>query len=169
MWGGAMGERVYTETGGWHGHSWLNYLDSQTKCVLLYISCVWGICLFIDKLHLWYLTQYFKHYMLILYLNLEKESDSLFRDWTVLIYEWYPLGFPGGSDGKASAYNAGDPGSIPGLGRSSGEGNGNPLQYSCLENPMDRGPWWAIVHGVTKSRTRLSDFTWLHFHPLGMH
>ena len=49
------------------------------------------------------------------------------------------LVFPGGSDGKASAYNAGDPGSIPGLGRSPGEGNGNPLQYSCLENPMDGG------------------------------
>ena len=64
-------------------------------------------------------------------------------------------------DGKASAYNAGDPDSIPGLGRSSGEGNGNPLQYSCLENPMDRGAQWAAVHGVTKSRTRLSDFTHL--------
>ena len=51
------------------------------------------------------------------------------------------LGFPGGSDGKASACNVGDPGSIPGLGRSSGEGNGNPLQYSCLENPMDGGAW----------------------------
>ena len=51
------------------------------------------------------------------------------------------LGFPGGSDGKASVYNAGDPGSIPGLGRSPGEGNGNPLQYYCLENPMDRGAW----------------------------
>ena len=50
-------------------------------------------------------------------------------------------GFPGGSDGKASAYNAGDPGLIPGSGRSSGEGNGNPLQYSCLENPMDGGAW----------------------------
>ena len=49
--------------------------------------------------------------------------------------------FPGGSDGKASAYNEGDPGSIPGLGRSPGEGNGNPLQYSCLENPMDGGVW----------------------------
>ena len=49
--------------------------------------------------------------------------------------------FPGGSDGKASACNAGDPGSVPGLGRSPGEGNGNPLQYSCLENPMDRGVW----------------------------
>ena len=64
---------------------------------------------------------------------------------------------------KASAYNAGDPGSIPGLGRSTGEGNGNPLQYSCLENPMDRGAWQAIVHGVAKSLTRLSDFTSLHF------
>ena len=49
--------------------------------------------------------------------------------------------FPGGSDGKVPAYNAGDPGSIPGLGRSPGEENGNPLQYSCLENPMDRGTW----------------------------
>ena len=61
--------------------------------------------------------------------------------------------FPGGSEGKASACNAGDPGSIPGLGRSPGEGKGNPLQYSCLENPMDRGAWQATVHGVTKSRT----------------
>ena len=67
--------------------------------------------------------------------------------------------FPGGSDGKASAYNAGDLGSVPGSGRSPGEGNGNPLQYSCLENPMDGGAWWATVHGVAKSRTRLSDFT----------
>ena len=60
--------------------------------------------------------------------------------------------FPGGSDGKASAYNAGDLGSIPGSGRSPGEGNGNPLQYSCLENPMDGGAWWATVHGLAKSR-----------------
>ena len=66
--------------------------------------------------------------------------------------------FPGGSDSKASVYNAGDPGSIPELGRSPGEGNGNPLQDYCLENPMDRGAWQATVHGVTKSRTRLSDF-----------
>ena len=67
--------------------------------------------------------------------------------------------FPGGSEVKASACNAGDLGLIPGLGRSPGEGNGNPLQYSCLENPMDGGAWWATVHGVAKSRTRLSDFT----------
>ena len=63
------------------------------------------------------------------------------------------------SDGKASAYNAGDPGLIPGWGRSPGEGNGNPLQYSCLESPMDRGAWEATVHGVAKSRTQLSNFT----------
>ena len=67
--------------------------------------------------------------------------------------------FPGGSDGKASAYSAGDPGLIPGSGRSPGEGNGNPLQYSCLENPMDGGAWLVTVHGVAKSRTRLSNFT----------
>ena len=73
----------------------------------------------------------------------------------------YQNGFPGSLDGKASAYNAGDPGPIPGSGRSLGEGNGNPLQYSCLENPMDRGAWWATVHGVAKSRTQLSDFSLL--------
>ena len=76
-------------------------------------------------------------------------------------------GFPDGSDGKASACNAGDPGLIPGSGRSSGEGNGNPLQYSCLENPMDGGAWQATVHGVTKSRTGLSNFAFTFiFHPV---
>ena len=69
------------------------------------------------------------------------------------IWEQYYDGFPGGSEDKASACNAGDLGSIPGLGRSPGEGNGNPLQYSCLENPMDRGAWRATVHGVAKSWT----------------
>ena len=61
--------------------------------------------------------------------------------------------FPGGSEGKASGCNAGDPGLIPGSGRVPEEGNGNPLRYSCLENPMDRGAWWATVHWVTKSQT----------------
>ena len=65
---------------------------------------------------------------------------------------------PGGSDRKVSAYNVGDPGSIPGLGGFPGEGNGNPLQYSCLENPMDGGAWWATVHEVAKSQTQLSNF-----------
>ena len=61
--------------------------------------------------------------------------------------------FPGGSDAKEPACNAGDPGSTPGLGRSPGEGNGNPLHYSCLENPMDRGAWGATVQRVSKSWT----------------
>ena len=67
------------------------------------------------------------------------------------------MGFPGGSDGKESACNAGDLGLITGLGRSPGGGHGNPLQYSCLENLMDRGDWWATVHRVTKNRTQLSN------------
>ena len=69
------------------------------------------------------------------------------------------FGLLGGSEGKVSASNAGDLGSIPGSGRSPGEGKGNPLQYSCLENPMDGGAWWATVHGVAKSQTQLIDFT----------
>ena len=74
-----------------------------------------------------------------------------------LLFPTMHPGFPGGSDGKESACNAGDPGSILGLGRCPGEGHGNPLQYSCLENAMDRGAWWDTVHGVTKNWTRLSD------------
>ena len=77
----------------------------------------------------------------------------------IIIHNVLPYGFPGGSVGKASACNVGDLGSIPGSGRSPGEGNGNPLQYSCRENSMDRGVWWATVHGIAKSRTRLSNFT----------
>ena len=73
---------------------------------------------------------------------------------------------PGSSEGKASDCNAGDPGLIPGLGRSPGEGNGNTLQYSCLENPMDGGAWQATAHGVTQSWTRLSNIT---FFPVYMH
>ena len=65
-----------------------------------------------------------------------------------LLFPTMHPGFPGGSDGKESACNAGDPGSILGLGRSLGEGNGSPLQYSCLENFMDRGAWQTTVHGV---------------------
>ena len=74
------------------------------------------------------------------------------------------LGFPGGSDGKESICNAGDQGSIPGLGRSPGEGNGNILSYSCLENPMDRGAWWDAVPGVSKSQTQLEWLKQTHTH-----
>ena len=70
-----------------------------------------------------------------------------------LCYSKTSLGFPGGSVGKESVCNARDPGLIPGLGRSPGEGNGSPLQYSCLENPMDSRAWWVIIHGDAKSQT----------------
>ena len=69
------------------------------------------------------------------------------------------MGFPDGSDSKESTCSAGDAGSIPGSERSPGGGNGNPLQYSCLKNLMDEVAWKATVHGVTKSWTRLNDFT----------
>ena len=80
-----------------------------------------------------------------------KESDTTERlKWTELsVY----IDLPSSSDGKESAYNAGDLSSIPGSGRSSGEGHGNPFQYSCLENPMERGAWWATVHRVSESVT----------------
>ena len=71
------------------------------------------------------------------------------------------MGFPCGSEGKESDSNVGDPGLIPGWGRPPGEGNGNPLQYSYLGNSMDRGAWWATVHGVTNSQTRLSTFIFI--------
>ena len=70
---------------------------------------------------------------------------------------WQMLGYPGDSDGEDSACNAGDLGLIPGSGRTPGEGNGNPLQYSCLDKSMDRGAWQAIVQGVTQSQTRLGN------------
>ena len=99
-----------------------------------------------------------------------KEGNSLVVQWLRIhlpmqgIWVWSLIWkdstcFPGGSDGNASACNVGDLASIPGSGRSPGGGNGNPLQHSCLENPMARGAWQATVHGVANSRTWLSDFS----------
>ena len=89
------------------------------------------------------------------FLNQSHLQTCKFQDKDLLLQ-----GFPGGSEVKASGCNAGDPGSIPGSGRSPGEGNGSPLQYSCLGNPMDARAWWPTVHGVAES-----DMTeWLHFH-----
>ena len=88
------------------------------------------------------------------------ESQRVGHDWMTELNwsDWmFPLGFPGGSAVKNLPANAEDVDSVPGLGRSSGGGNGNSLQYSCLGNPMDRGVWWATVHGVAKSRTWLRD------------
>ena len=90
-------------------------------------------------------------------INMWISNTSVPLTWNyVLINELYKIK-AGGSDGKESACNAGDQGSVPGSGRSPGEGNGNPLQYSCLENSMDRGAWQATVHGVAKSWTRLNN------------
>ena len=95
-------------------------------------------------------------FMLFFHNRLRKLSWALYH--TVFEEQKEPsIDSPGGSDSKKSACNAGDLGSIPGSERAPGEGNGNPLQHSCLENPMDRGAWWATVHGITKSQTQLSN------------
>ena len=86
-----------------------------------------------------------------------KKFNQHFSHWPSKYQHSMSTGFPGGSDGKESACNAGDLSSISRSGRSSGEGSGYPHQYSCLENPLDRGAWWATVYGVTRSQTRLSD------------
>ena len=84
-------------------------------------------------------------------------SQRVRHDWATFTSLHLSLGFPRGSNRKEFACNARDLGSVPGLERSPGEGHDNPLQYSCLENPMDWGAWWATVHGITKSWTWLSD------------
>ena len=102
----------------------------------------------------------------ILNLEMRKSSLHVYRTHSMLhqllncragIQTQVCMSFSGGSDSKESACNAGVSGLILGLGRSPGEGNGNPLQYFCLENPMDRGAWRATVHGVIKSQTQLND------------
>ena len=98
-----------------------------------------------------YLIQLFMFYWVFL-----NEGGQL----NFIKYLQYLLGFPDGSKGKESACNAGDSGSIPGSGRSPGEGNGSPLQYSYLENSIDRGAWQATDHRVAKSPTRLEWLTW---------
>ena len=85
----------------------------------------------------------------------KQELTNKLQPGTQLVY--YPLPHAGSSDDKESACNAGEPGSIPGLGRSPGEANGYPLQYSCMENSVDRGAWWVTVYGVTESQTQPSD------------
>ena len=99
-------------------------------------------------------------------LDMEQQTGSkLGKEYVKAVYchlAYLTWGFPAGSEVKASASGVGDPGSIPGSGRSPGEGNGNPLQYSCLENPMDREAWQATVHRVAQSRAQLSDFTSLY-------
>ena len=90
----------------------------------------------------------------------EKEIKKKTTNHGIYVY----LGFPGGSDGKESAFNAGDPGVIPGSGRSPVGGNSNPLQYASRENSMDGGAWWATVRGIAESRTRPKRLTPLPSH-----
>ena len=95
--------------------------------------------------------------LLWIYPDCSWESTEARQDTSHWHFRELPLGFPGGSDSQESVCNVGDPGLIPGLGRSPGEGNGYPLQYSDLESHMNRRTWQATVQGVTKSWTRLSD------------
>ena len=93
-----------------------------------------------------------------LYISNVLSSDLILKE----IKGYYPQGFPGGTmveNPPANVGDAGDSGLIPGLGRSPGVSDGNPLQYSCLENSMDRGAWWATAHGTTKSQTQLTTYS----------
>ena len=138
-------------------------MDQKCMYLLLYYFCI-DFVLVLQKKVCTQISEFFV-------LHFESKVEKPFPESTKLKLTFFPYGFvflyfsllsidfPGGSDGKASAYNEGDVDSIPGSGRSSGEGNGNPLQYSCLENPMDERAWQATVCGVAKSRTRLRDFT----------
>ena len=111
------------------GSLWPNYRDFKTQIFMTFVTKQWSI-----------------------YLALQVCVIVFTISFRLSSHIW----FPGGSDGKKSACSAGDLTLIPGLGRCPGERNGNPLQYSCLENSMERGAWWAIIHGVPKSRTWLS-------------
>ena len=125
------------------------HVPLERKCILHLDIKYWR-----DQLGPFGLIIHLRFAFLINFLFWWSVHGGVLKFHTLLVFD-----FPGGSDGKASAYNVGDPGSIPGLGRSPGEENGNPLQYSSLGNPTDGGSWQATVHGVTKSRTRLRDFT----------
>ena len=120
-----------------------------TPWYLSEIVCTWESS--INKVNI-------KLLIIIVSLWRKKKAQNKVEDLPIIWWSPTTTDLPYRSDGKESACNAGDPGSTPGLGRSSGEGNGNSLQYSCLENPMDRGTWWAAVQGVTKSWTRLNDY-----------
>ena len=112
-----------------------------------------SICHHIWKTQQW--PQDWKRWSVFIPIPKKSNAKKCSKYCTVALISHASRGFPGGSDGKVSAWNAGDLGLIPGSGRFPGRGNGNPLQYSCLENPRDGGAWWTAVSGVAQSRTRL--------------
>ena len=127
---------------GSHGHSSLSYLSLDLNLTHLVQPCHFKghphprlSCLFLQH------CPCLKKTCMVV-----KSTDSTVRLPRIGSQLSHLLHFPGGSDGKASVYSSGDPGSISGSGRSPGEGSGNPLQYYCLENPMDGGAWWATLH-----------------------
>ena len=130
------------------------------KCIFLYILMFFLLWFCFDKLYLGW-VEGFNSWVLFHVISSYSTPPTLASDLHLnLVVRISTKGlsfYPSGSDGKESAWNAGDAGLIPGSGRSPGEGNGYPLQYSCLKNPMDRGAWWAKVHEVTMSRPQLSD------------
>ena len=130
---------------------WVHFIVGKLCCAVL--SRFSRVQLFVT---LWTIALQAPLSMGKLYLSKAK-SQTWLSDWTELNWK-LTLGFPGSSDGKEYARNVQDLGSIPGLERSPGEGNDYPLQYSCLENSMDRGAWRTIVHGVSKSQTQPSNF-----------
>ena len=130
-WGDSSPSFPLPELRGWD--SWVGH--QRCRCALRLCLCV------SPRQGVWHLRQCFERWIF------SSSLDAGLRK----------MGFPGDLNGKKSFCNAEDLGLIPGSGRSHGVGNGNPLHYSCLENPMDRGAWWATVYGIEKGQTRLSD------------
>ena len=136
-----------------------SYLNKCVKCMQIKVDPwkTFNLKWVHQLIHLFFFSFFFQqipqYYTICSWLNKQIQNFGFWRQLAKFC-------FPGGSEGGSlSACNVGDSGLIPGSGRSPGEGNGNPLQYSCLENPMDRRAWWATIRGVTKSWIRLSKFT----------
>ena len=161
-------EFISSNSFGWSFYGFLHiilcHLPIET-ILLIFFWFEWLLflaCYFLIVLTVLFWIKVMRMDNVVLFLMLEKKL-SAFHHWIwyyLWACHWWPLqcwGFPGGSDGKESTCKAGGLDFIPRLGRSPGGGNGKPLQYYCLENPVDRGVWWAIVCGVVKSQTRLSN------------
>ena len=145
---------MFSQVTRFHSFKWMNNIPVCVRvCVCVYVSPIFFIHLFLDG----HLTCFRILAAVLIILQLTQGCIYLFKLVFLFSSEKYPevelviyMGFPCSSVSKESACNAGDPGSIPGLGRSHGQGNGHPLLYSCLKNPRDTGVWWATVYGVAR-------------------